>query len=249
MRCCAPRSPTPRARLGELEENAGSDPLTGLADARELARELERAGEPGRPPRHAGRLDLASISRTSSRSTSAMAASPATPRSRHVARLLKSLIRASDVAARNGAGFALLLDHLDRRFRDRHRRADRPLHRRPAARSRPAAEVGARGHGRRRHHPARRHRRGSPPPRRPQPRARQGILTASPASGERAGRGGADSRAPDSLAASSRSSSPLLSARGKRRWLSDPSDNSARSRSGPRPARRRSAGRSGSRAR
>ena len=33
---------------------------------------------------------------------------------RHVARLLKSLIRASDVAARNGGGaFSLLLDHLD----------------------------------------------------------------------------------------------------------------------------------------
>jgi diguanylate cyclase (GGDEF)-like protein len=31
----------------------------------------------------------------------------------HVARLLKSLIRASDVAARTGGGFALLLDHLD----------------------------------------------------------------------------------------------------------------------------------------
>jgi len=33
---------------------------------------------------------------------------------RHVARLLKSLIRASDVAARGGGGaFSLLLDHLD----------------------------------------------------------------------------------------------------------------------------------------
>ena len=33
---------------------------------------------------------------------------------RHVARLLKSLIRASDVAARSGGGaFSLLLDHLD----------------------------------------------------------------------------------------------------------------------------------------
>ena len=43
-----------------------------------------------------------------------MAASPATPRLRHVARLLKSLIRASDVAARSGGGaFSLLLDHLD----------------------------------------------------------------------------------------------------------------------------------------
>ena len=33
---------------------------------------------------------------------------------RHVARLLKSLIRSSDIAARNGGGaFSLLLDHLD----------------------------------------------------------------------------------------------------------------------------------------
>ena len=95
---------------------------------------------------------------------------------RHVARLLKSLIRSSDIAARNGGGaFSLLLDHLD---------ADSALDTAERIARCVAAHPLDLGHaqlklnrdGQRRLDPARRQRRGGAPPRRPQPRARQGIL-------------------------------------------------------------------------
>jgi diguanylate cyclase (GGDEF)-like protein len=102
-----------RARLGEAEETAGRDPLTFLLDPRQFARELERvlshAARHGTPAAliSVDLKDLKSINEGHGRVAGDAAL-------RHVARLLKSLIRASDVAARGGGGaFSLLLDHLD----------------------------------------------------------------------------------------------------------------------------------------
>jgi len=102
-----------RARLGEAEESAGRDPLTALMDPRQFARELERvlsqAARHGTPAAlvSVDLKDLKSINDGHGRVAGDAAL-------RHVARLLKSLIRASDVAARGGGGaFSLLLDHLD----------------------------------------------------------------------------------------------------------------------------------------
>jgi diguanylate cyclase (GGDEF)-like protein len=102
-----------RARLGEAEETAGRDPLTALMDPRQFARELERvlsqAARHGTPAAliSVDLKDLKSINDGHGRVAGDAAL-------RHVARLLKSLIRASDVAARGGGGaFSLLLDHLD----------------------------------------------------------------------------------------------------------------------------------------
>jgi diguanylate cyclase (GGDEF)-like protein len=102
-----------RARLGEAEESAGRDPLTALMDprqfARELARVLSQAARHGTPAAlvSVDLKDLKSINDGHGRVAGDAAL-------RHVARLLKSLIRASDVAARGGGGaFSLLLDHLD----------------------------------------------------------------------------------------------------------------------------------------
>ncbi|MEA3047091.1 MAG: hypothetical protein QOJ53_1423 [Sphingomonadales bacterium] len=102
-----------RARLGEAEETAGRDPLTFLLDPRQFARELERvlshAARHGTPAAliSVDLKDLKSINEGHGRVAGVAAL-------RHVARLLKSLIRASDVAARGGGGaFSLLLDHLD----------------------------------------------------------------------------------------------------------------------------------------
>jgi diguanylate cyclase (GGDEF)-like protein len=101
-----------RAQVGDLEDSADSDPLTGLPNARELEHQLDRvvsqAGRHGTP----GALitidlkDLKGINERHGRIAGDAALT-------HVARLLRSLIRASDVAARTGGGFALLLDHLD----------------------------------------------------------------------------------------------------------------------------------------
>src|ERR1051325_520058 len=100
-----------RARLGEAEETAGRDPLTALMDPRQFARELERvrsqAARPGTPAAliSVDLKDLKSINDGHGRVAGDAAL-------RHVARLLKSLIRASDVAARGGGGpFLLLLGH------------------------------------------------------------------------------------------------------------------------------------------
>jgi diguanylate cyclase (GGDEF)-like protein len=102
-----------RARLGEAEETTGRDPLTFLLDPRQFARELERvlshAARHGTPAAliSVDLKDLKSINEGHGRVAGDAAL-------RHVARLLKSLIRASDVAARGGGGaFSLLLDHLD----------------------------------------------------------------------------------------------------------------------------------------
>ena len=102
-----------RARLGEAEEASGRDPLTALMDPRQFARELERvlsqAARHGTPAAliSVDLKDLKSINDGHGRVAGDAAL-------RHVARLLKSLIRASDVAARGcGGAFSLLLDHLD----------------------------------------------------------------------------------------------------------------------------------------
>jgi diguanylate cyclase (GGDEF)-like protein len=102
-----------RARLGEAEESAGRDPLTALHDPRQFRSELERvlsqAARHGTPAAliSVDLKDLKAINEGHGRVAGDAAL-------RHVARLLKSLIRASDVAARNGGGaFSLLLDHLD----------------------------------------------------------------------------------------------------------------------------------------
>ena len=102
-----------RAQLGEAEESAGRDPLTALLDARQFRLELERvlsqAARHGTPAAllSVDLADLKSINEGHGRIAGDAAL-------RHVARLLKSLIRASDVAARGrGAAFALQRDHLD----------------------------------------------------------------------------------------------------------------------------------------
>src|ERR1044072_5877037 len=102
-----------RVRLGEAEEAAGRDPLTALMEPRQFARELERvlsqAARHGTPAAliSVDLQDLKSINDGHGRVAGDAAL-------RHFARLLKSLIRASDVAARGcGGAFSLLLDHLD----------------------------------------------------------------------------------------------------------------------------------------
>jgi len=102
-----------RARLGEAEDNAGRDPLTALHDPRQFRVELERvlsqAARHGTPAAliSVDVNDLKAINEGHGRIAGDAAL-------RHVARMLKNLIRASDVAARNGGGaFSLLLDHLD----------------------------------------------------------------------------------------------------------------------------------------
>jgi len=102
-----------RAQLGEVEENAGRDPLTALADTRKFRSELERVVSQAARHRIPAALisvdvdDLKAVNEGHGRVAGDAAL-------RHVARLLRSLIRSSDVAARNGGGaFSLLLDHLD----------------------------------------------------------------------------------------------------------------------------------------
>lgn len=102
-----------RAQLSELEQMPGSDPLTALVDARQFHAELSRVlSGCTRHNSHAALLtveidDLKSINERYGR-----VAGDATLRD--AARLLRGLIRGSDVAARNGAAtFSLLLDRLD----------------------------------------------------------------------------------------------------------------------------------------
>jgi diguanylate cyclase (GGDEF)-like protein len=102
-----------RTQLGEAEEQAGRDPLTSLADARHFRAELERVVS--QAARHQIPAALISVDvddlKAVNEGHGRVAGDAAL---RHVARLLKSLIRSSDVAARNGGGaFSLLLDHLD----------------------------------------------------------------------------------------------------------------------------------------
>ncbi|MDQ8756108.1 GGDEF domain-containing protein [Sphingosinicella sp. LHD-64] len=101
-----------RARLGDLEEAVDSDPLTGLANERAFRRELDRvvrqAQRHGTPAALLS-IDLKALKRLNAeRGRIAGDAALA-----HVARLVKGLIRTTDVAARLGGGFTLILDHLD----------------------------------------------------------------------------------------------------------------------------------------
>ena len=102
-----------RARLGEAEEITGRDPLTLLHDPRQFRVELERVLS--QAARHGTPAALISVDLKDLNAINAGHGRVAGDAAlRHVARLLKSLIRASDVAARNGGGaFSLLLDHLD----------------------------------------------------------------------------------------------------------------------------------------
>jgi diguanylate cyclase (GGDEF)-like protein len=101
-----------RAQVGDLEDASDIDPITGLANGRELDRQLDRAI--GHAVRHGTpaaliTIDLKGLKGINER-YGRLAGDAALA---HVARLLKGLIRASDVAARTGGGFQLLLDHLD----------------------------------------------------------------------------------------------------------------------------------------
>ena len=101
-----------RARVGDLEEVADSDPVSGLPGARELERQLDRAvaqADRHGTPSALITIDLKGLAAINDRH-GRIAGDAALA---HVARLLQSLIRTSDVAARTGRGFALLLDHLD----------------------------------------------------------------------------------------------------------------------------------------
>jgi diguanylate cyclase (GGDEF)-like protein len=102
-----------RARLGDLDEHVGRDPLTALLDPRQFRNELERVLS--QAARHGTPAALLSVDldglKAINEGHGRVAGDAAL---RHVARLLKNLIRSSDVAARNGGGtFSLLLDHLD----------------------------------------------------------------------------------------------------------------------------------------
>ena len=102
-----------RARIAELEDSAESDPLTGLANARQFRAHLDRivsqAGRHGTPAALL-LIELAGLKALNER-YGQVAGDAALS---HVARLLRELIRTSDVAARtSGAAFALILDHLD----------------------------------------------------------------------------------------------------------------------------------------
>jgi diguanylate cyclase (GGDEF)-like protein len=102
-----------RAQIGEAEANAGRDPLTALVDARQFRIELERVLS--HSARHSTPAALLSVDIDGLKAINdghgRVAGDAAL---RHVARLLKNLIRSSDIAARAGDGaFALLLDHLD----------------------------------------------------------------------------------------------------------------------------------------
>ena len=101
-----------RAQVGDLEESVDSDPVTGLANERELARQLGRSVSQAN--RHGTPSALISIDIKGLRQINERHGRVAGDAAlAHVARLLKGLIRTSDLAARTGAGFAVLLDHLD----------------------------------------------------------------------------------------------------------------------------------------
>jgi diguanylate cyclase (GGDEF)-like protein len=100
-------------RLRDFEEQAETDSLTGLADARRFARALDRvAGVAGRHGTTAAVLaiELQGLEALEA-AHGAMARDAALV---HVARTLTSLIRTTDLLARTGAcEFGLILDHLD----------------------------------------------------------------------------------------------------------------------------------------
>ncbi|HEV2865542.1 MAG TPA: GGDEF domain-containing protein, partial [Allosphingosinicella sp.] len=90
-----------RARLGEVEAVSDVDALTGLANARELDRQLERAVSQAQrhgTPAALLSIDLRGLEAINQRH-GRVAGDAALA---HVGRLLKALIRTSDVAARVG---------------------------------------------------------------------------------------------------------------------------------------------------
>ena len=102
-----------RSQLGQAEEESGRDALTALVDTRKFRDELERVVSQAARHKIPAALisvdvdDLKAVNEGHGRVAGDAAL-------RHVARLLKSLIRSSDVAARNGGGaFSLMHDHLD----------------------------------------------------------------------------------------------------------------------------------------
>jgi diguanylate cyclase (GGDEF)-like protein len=102
-----------RARLNEAQDDDGGDPLTALLDARQLVREIERVLT--KSARHGTPAALLSVEIGELNNINDRHGRVAGDAAiRHVARQLRSLIRSSDIAARNGGGsFSLLLDHLD----------------------------------------------------------------------------------------------------------------------------------------
>ena len=101
-----------RSRLGDLEESSDVDAVTGLPSDRELERQLERAVS--QAVRHGTPAALLTIDLKGLKGINERHGRVAGDAAlAHVGRLLKSLIRTSDLAARSGGGFALLLDHLD----------------------------------------------------------------------------------------------------------------------------------------
>jgi diguanylate cyclase (GGDEF)-like protein len=101
-----------KSRVGDLEETNDTDPITGLPSERELNRQIERAiSQAGRHGTPAALIcidlkGLKAINENHGRIAGDAALS-------YVGGLLHDLIRASDVVARKGGGFAMLLDHLD----------------------------------------------------------------------------------------------------------------------------------------
>lgn len=101
-----------RARVGDLEEVVDSDPVTGLANERAFRRELDRVVSHAR--RHGTPAALLSIDIKGLREINARFGRIAGDAAlAHVGRLLRGLIRTTDVVARRSGGFLLILDHLD----------------------------------------------------------------------------------------------------------------------------------------
>ena len=100
-------------RIRELEHRTDEDPLTGLANGRRFAGELERVVE--LVQRHGTPAALVSVDlRGFSQINQAHGRLAGDSALVHVARLLSGLIRGSDLLARVGGDeFALILDHLD----------------------------------------------------------------------------------------------------------------------------------------
>lgn len=101
-----------RARVGELEDAVDSDLVTGLANERAFKKALDSVVS--RATRHGTPAALVSIDVKGLRAINARHGRIAGDAVlAHVARLLKGLIRTTDVAARRSGGFLLILDHLD----------------------------------------------------------------------------------------------------------------------------------------
>jgi len=101
-----------RAQVGDLEAVSEVDLATGLPCGRALLDQLERAvsqAERHATPAALITIDLKALGEINSRHGRVAGDAALT----HVGRLLRGLVRSSDLVARTGGGFALLLDHLD----------------------------------------------------------------------------------------------------------------------------------------